>query len=65
MVRPLGIKPSQPKGNGFTGRSVSLTVYERILVFLNGLEPSRDFSQRGLNPLRLPIPPQEHNGAGR
>ena len=27
-----------------------------------GLEPTRDFSQRILSPLRLPIPPRPHIG---
>ena len=29
-----------------------------------GLEPTRDFSQRILSPLRLPIPPRPHVNGG-
>lgn len=33
------------------------TIFYEVMVGTVGLEPTRDFSQRILSPLRLPIPP--------
>ena len=38
---------------------VSSLVFQKMVGTV-GLEPTRDFSQRILSPLRLPIPPRPH-----
>lgn len=38
---------------------MSLAIFQKMVGTV-GLEPTRDFSQRILSPLRLPIPPRPH-----
>ena len=38
---------------------MSLAIFPKMVGTV-GLEPTRDFSQRILSPLRLPIPPRPH-----
>ena len=40
-------------------KKVSSYLFQKMVGTV-GLEPTRDFSQRILSPLRLPIPPRPH-----